>query len=149
MQLHPNSAGESAQLAAESLSRGFIGLDFKEDVGDLERVDKKALSRKEKVFWLFAHEMKEGDFVIVYVHNYPFALARVAGPYNYIKTPVPQIGVWFRHFRQVDRVHYYSDLRTNPKAWDKSVMTATITPLRNDETQSQKLVSEWIAATTA
>jgi hypothetical protein len=146
MQLHPNTAGESARLAAESLSRGFIGLDFTADVGDLMRVLKRDLTPVEKIYWMFAHEMQEGDFVLIYVHNYPFALARVAGPYNYIKTPVPQIGVWFRHFRKVDQVHYYSDFITNPKNWEASVMPATITPLRNVDTQSQQLLNEWIAA---
>jgi hypothetical protein len=90
--------------------------------------------------------MSEGDLVLIYVHNYPFALARVSGPYNYIKTPVPELGVWFRHFRRVSEVRYYSDLVTNPLAWERSVTTATITPLRKEDTPSMKLINEWLAS---
>jgi hypothetical protein len=93
--------------------------------------------------------MAEGDYVLIFVHNYPYALAKIAGPYNYIKTPVPESGMWFRHFRQVTDVRYYSDFRTNASAWKPLTMTATITPLRNDRTGSQQLINEWLASTSA
>jgi hypothetical protein len=56
MQLHPNFPGESARHASESLSAGFVGLDFREDVGDLERKTREELDMVEKVYWMFAHE---------------------------------------------------------------------------------------------
>lgn len=146
MQLHPNAPGESAYHTIQSLSHGFVGLDFREDVGDLERLDRAQLSPSEKVYWMFAHKMAEGDHVLIFVHNYPFALATIAGPYNYIKTPVPEIGVWFRHFRRVTDVRYYSDFRTNASVWKQLTMTTTITPLKNDDTGSQKLIDEWITS---
>jgi hypothetical protein len=89
--------------------------------------------------------MAPDDFVLIFVHNFPFALARVCGEYNYIKNPVPEIGVWFRHFRRVDDVRYYSDFKTNPKKWESTTMTATITPLRSADTDSMKLIEEWLA----
>lgn len=146
MQLHPSVPGESAFHSTQSLSRGFVGLDFREDVGDLVRVDYDSLPSSQKNYWAFAHEMAEGDHVLIFVHNYPFALAIIDGPYNYIRTPVPEIGVWFRHFRAVRDVRYYSDFRTNPNTWKQLTMTATITPLRNDGTGSQQLIDEWLGS---
>ena len=146
MQLHPNFAGGSARHSAESLSAGFVGLDFKWDVGDLLRAAYDDLPKEEKNQWAFCHEMTEGDHVLIFSHHYPFALARITGPYNYILTPVPQIGVWFRHFRKVEDVYYYSDYKTNASQWKPLTMTATLTPLRNSDSASQQLVDEWLAA---
>jgi hypothetical protein len=145
MQLHPNFPGGAARHAAESLSAGFVGLDFTWDVGDLLRASYDDLPQNEKNQWAFAHEMAEGDHVLVFSHHYPFALARVIGPYNYMRTPVPEIGVWFRHFRRVTAVRYYSDFRTNASAWKPLTMTATLTPLRKSESGSQQIVEEWLA----
>ncbi len=147
MQLHPNYPGGSARHSAESLSAGFIGLDFKFDVGDLLRADRDDLPKEEKNQWAFAHEMAVGDHVLIFSHHYPFALARVAGEYNYIRERVPEIGVWFRHFRRVEDVRYYGDFRTNASAWEPITMTATLTPLRNSDTASRKIIDEWLAAT--
>jgi hypothetical protein len=148
MQLHPKFPGGSARHSAKSLSAGFVGLDFKWDVGDLLRANYDDLPKEEKVQWAFAHEMAEGDHVLIFCHHYPFALARISGPYNYIRTPVPEIGVWFRHFRRIDDVRYYSDHRTNASEWKPITMTATLTPLRNADSASQQLVNGWLAAGT-
>lgn len=146
MQLHPKFPGASARHAAESLTAGFVGLDFVWDVGDLNRVKYEELPIPETVQWAFAHEMCEGDLVLIFVHHYPFALARIDGPYNYIRTPVPEIGVWFRHFRRINDVRYYSDFRTNPSTWKPLTMTATLTPLRKSDSGSQVLIDEWLSA---
>jgi len=90
--------------------------------------------------------MALGDHVLIFSHHYPFALARVAGEYNYMRTPVPEIGVWFRHFRRVTDVRYYSDYKTNVSTWKALTMTATLTPLRSNDSGSQQLVNEWLAA---
>lgn len=90
--------------------------------------------------------MTEGDHILVFVHHFPFALARVSGDYNYVRTPIPEIGVWFRHFRRVTDIRYYSDFRTNASQWKQIPMTATLTPLRNEETASQQLVNQWLTA---
>ena len=144
MQLHPNLPGEATKHAIESVAAGYIGLDFKWDVGDLTRADYDALPAEEKVQWAFAHEMAIGDHVLVFLRHYPFALVRVAGDYNYMRTPTPEMGVWFRHFRQIDDVRYYFDHEKNPGAWKKLVMTATITPLRSDTSGSRQLIEEWL-----
>ena len=146
MQLHPNFAGKSTEHTIDSLSAGYIGLDFKFDVGDLLRADYNSLPHEEKVQWAFAHEMAIGDKVLVFVHHYPFALATVTGEYNYILNPVPELGVWFRHFRAVNDIRYFSDFRTNASAWQPITMTATLTPLRRDDSASQRLIDEWIAS---
>ena len=149
MQLHPKTPGESARCVAESLSRSFVGLDFKFDVGDLHRANYEDIPQEEKVQWAFAHEMAEGDYVLIFVHHYPFALARIDGPYNYIRETVPEIGVWFRHFRRVSDVRYYSDFHTNASKWKPLTMTATLTPLRNNDSGSQQLINEWFASSSA
>lgn len=82
MQLHPNFPGKSTDHTIHSLSAGYVGLDFKVDVGDLLRADYDSLPQEEKVQWAFAHEMAIGDKVLVFVHHYPFALATVCGEYN-------------------------------------------------------------------
>ena len=49
--------------------------------------------------------MEVGDWVLLFTHHFPFALVRIAGPYNYIRSTAPEIGAWFRHFRKVDGMH--------------------------------------------
>ena len=50
MQLHPDDSSRSAQRAAESLSAGFIGLDFALEVGDLLTTPRENLG-KQKARW--------------------------------------------------------------------------------------------------
>jgi hypothetical protein len=83
----------------------------------------------------------------LFAHHFPFALVRVAGPYNYIRAAAPEIGVWFRHFRQVDDVRYFGDFVTNAHNWDPIPMTATITPLRDRATASFQLIERWLHGT--
>jgi len=89
--------------------------------------------------------MQEGDFVLIVAHHFPFALARISGPYNYIRETAPEIGVWFRHFRKVDDIRYYADFKTNAHAWDRTTMTDTISPLRDPNSISYRLIEEWRA----
>lgn len=91
--------------------------------------------------------MKVGDTVLVIAHHFPFALATIAGDYNYIRFPAPEIGVWFRHFRRVKDVRYYGDLETNAHNWNKIVMTDTISPLRDPSSKSYRLIVKWAAST--
>jgi hypothetical protein len=146
MQLHPNFPGKSVFHSSTCLSAGFVGLDFRWDVGDLHRASYDDIPQEEKVQWAFAHEMKEEDQVLIFAHHYPFALATIAGPYNYIRTPVPEIGVWFRHFRRISDVKYFSDFRTNASSWKALPMTATLTPLRSSDSASQQLINEWLSS---
>jgi hypothetical protein len=149
MQLHPNDASEAARHAAQSLAAGYIGLDFAEDVGDLNRTAWEQLPQKQKPYGAFAHEMTEGDRVLIVVHHFPFALATVDGEYNYIRNVAPEIGVWFRHFRKVKDVRYYADYKTDARDWPRTKMTDTICPLRRDDTVSYQLIEEWLQATSS
>ena len=103
-----------------------------------------ALPANQRNYWAFAHEMAVGDSVLLFAHHHPFALARVAGPYNYIRARAPEIGVWFTHFRAVKDVRYYGDFVTNPREWENLVMTAAITPLRETESASYQLIHRWL-----
>jgi len=109
MQLHPARPSEAVKHSITSLGAGYIGLDFGQDVGDLLLLKMNELPTGQHDYWHFAHTMKKGDIVLIIAHHFPFALARIAGPFNYISHAHPHIGVWFRHFRAVDRVTYYAD----------------------------------------
>ncbi len=82
MQLHPNRSDQAARYTVQSLAAGYIGLDFKPDVGDLMELDKSDLPEGQRAYWAFAHEMLANDLVLIVAHNYPFALATVAGRYE-------------------------------------------------------------------
>lgn len=144
MQLHPDDSGRSSRHAAESLSAGFIGLDFARDRGDMTLIhDASLLSSGEKDYLDFSRRMTVGDKVLVIAHNFPFALATVSGGYNYIRTPVPEIGVWFRHFRAVNDVKYYSDWITNALDWQRLIMTDAISILKDPNSKSYQLIADW------
>jgi hypothetical protein len=91
--------------------------------------------------------MDIGDWVLLFAHHFPLALARVAGPYNYIRSAAPEIGVWFRHFRKVEDIRYYGDFVTNARNWEPITMTATITPLREPGSASYQIIGRWLLAT--
>ena len=111
---------------------------------DLMTIEQSALPSNQRNYWGFAHEMEIGDRILLFAHHYPLALARVSGPYNYIRAQAPEIGVWFRHFRTVDDIRYYGDFVTYPREWENLVMTATITPLRETDSGSFQLIERWL-----
>lgn len=145
MQLHPGEPGKAMWHAATSLSSGFVGLDFEQDLGDLSLSEAAELPSGQKDCIAFANEMQIGDTVLVIVHHFPLALATIDGPYNYIRDPVSEIGVWFRHFRRVRDISYYSDWITNANSWERLTMTDTLSPLRDPESRSHTLISRWKA----
>ncbi len=145
MQLHPGESHDAVRHTVECLTAGYIGLDFVNDVPDLLTVAQDALPESQRLYWAFAREMEEGNRVLLFTHHYPFALVRVAGPYNCIRSRSPEIGVWFRHFRKVDDIRYYGDFVTDAHAWEYLTMTATITPLRDPTSGSYRLIERWLA----
>lgn len=98
MQVHPGDSDKATKHTVESISAGYIGLDFIIDVHDLLTVTQDMLPENQRNYWAFAHEMEVGDSVLLFAHHFPLALVRVAGPYNYIRAIAPEISVWFRHF---------------------------------------------------
>lgn len=149
MQLHPSESGGAIRHTVSSLSAGYIGLDFVTDVPDLLTIPQSALPENQRNYWSFAHEMETGDSVLLFTHHFPFALVRVAGPYNYIRSTAPEIGVWFRHFRRVEDVRYYGDFLTNMRNWEPITMTATITPLRERGSASYQLIERWLTGSSS
>ena len=147
MQLHPNEAESAAYYASESLSAGFIGLDFATDVGDLLADEDQSILDTQKDYVAFAKEMAKGDKVLVIVHHFPFALVTVDGDYNYIRRTEPELGVWFRHFRRVKDIIYFADYNTNARSWEQYIMTDTISILRDQNSKSYKLIEEMSGAT--
>lgn len=145
MQLHPSRPNQAVEYTVKSLAAGYIGLDFSSDVGNLLRVSQTELPQGQRDYWGFAHEMKEDDRVLIIAHHFPFALVKVTGGYNYIHNIVPEIGVWFRHFRAVNDIRFYGDFFTNAKDWQQTTMTDTISPLRDKKTLSFQLIEQWLS----
>jgi hypothetical protein len=144
MQLHPDDASSGTRHAGESLAAGFIGLGFRTDPGDLTLVtDPASLPQGQSDYLDFANRMTVGDKVLIISHHYPFALVTVDGEYNYIRKAVPEIGVWFRHFRRVEDVKYYFDWITNAANWQRLVMTDTISILTDPTSLSYRLIQDW------
>lgn len=143
MQLHPSEPDEAVGHCVESLAAGYIGLDFATDVGDLMTTPQSALPANQKDYWTFAHEMGPGDRVLIIAHHFPFALGTVDGPYNFVREPVPELGVWFRHFRKVKDIRYHADFITNARSWESITMTDTISPLRDRDSKSYQLIESW------
>ncbi|MEE9443356.1 MAG: hypothetical protein V3V99_11895 [candidate division Zixibacteria bacterium] len=146
MQLHPAEPSKATYFAAESLAAGFIGLDFAKSVGDLTDIKKDDLEKGKQDYLAFQSEMLPDDQVLIIVHHYPFALVKVKGAYNYIRTPDRRIGVWFRHFREITDVRYYADYVNNPKDWEKLIMTDAISVLKNAKSKSYQLIKRWLTA---
>jgi hypothetical protein len=143
MQLHPSHSELAAFYTLQSIAAGFVGLDFSQDIGNLFQVRRKSLPEKSRDYWAFAHSMDRGDLVLVICHHFPFALVEVDGEYNYVRKPVPEIGVWFRHFRRVKNVRYYADRVTNAQSWEQVKMTDTISPLHDSKSASWQLIESW------
>jgi hypothetical protein len=149
MQLHPDDAPEALRYSVESLAAGYIGLDFATDIPDLMTIEQSALPQGERQYWLFAREMARGDNVLIFVHHFPFALVTIAnnesGDYNYIRRRAPEIGVWFRHFRGVERpVRFYADFQKDSTKHQRIEMLDTIQPLRDPNSKSHQLMEEWL-----
>ena len=106
-------------------------------------VNSAALQRGEKDYVEFARRMAIGDKVLIIVHHFPFALVTIAGDYNYVRRPEPEIGVWFNHFRRVSDVKYYGDWVTNAHDWQPLTMTDTISILNDPHSQSYRLIQSW------
>jgi hypothetical protein len=144
MQLHPATPDKALLCTVQSLSSSLVGLDFPQaDVGDLSRpdCDRAMLRRADRVCIRFATEMSDGDRVLVFVHNFPFALCRVAGPYTYVQEPV--LGLW-RHFRKVDDLRFLWDHIKNPHAWPRIPMAWPLVPLRQMHTASYQIIEDWL-----
>lgn len=143
MQLHPCERTVAVHHTITSLAAGYIGLDFVTDIGDLRLLRKEQLPDGQHDYWDFGHVMRKDDVVLIITHHFPFALARIAGPYNYISRAQPHLGVWFRHFRRVRDVVYYADMVTNAHSWQQLKMTDTISPLHDRNAKSYKLIQRW------
>ena len=146
LQLHPAEPSAAMRHAIESIAAGFIGLDFPSDLGDLRLADPSSVPTGQKDYFDFAHRMSVGDKVLVMVHHFPFALVTVEGDYNYIKFPEPEIGVWFRHFRRIEKevTRFYADRITNARQWEPITMTDTISILKDPQSKSYQLIDSWL-----
>jgi hypothetical protein len=144
MQLHPGESELAAEHTIQCVASGFIGLDFGKDVGDMRKLTKNDLPKGHRSYLAFAQAMKPGDIVLVFVHNYPFALLKVKSKYHYITSSIPEIGIWPKHFRRVELLQYYHDYIKDPRKWKKNTMTETLTPLRDRSKSTYLLINEWL-----
>ena|SRR5437660_4687317 len=143
MQLHPSDPERATMHAVQSLGAGFIGLDWENDPGDLTLLSPSSLPRNVTTHDFGFVKMKVGDKVLVIVHHFPFALATVDSKYNYIRVEVPQLRIWFKHFRRVRDVKYYADRVTNAHEWEVIKMTNTVQLLSDKDSASYRLIRDW------
>jgi len=145
MQLHPDDRDNAVKHSTQCLSRGYIGLDFKETVGDLTAgIDRSELPDGQHDYMDFAMPMKVGDFVLIFAHNFPFALVKVTGDYKHItEKERDSIGIWCTHIREIELVCYYADWKRDAHAWSKIEMYSTISKLNDDTKKSYQLINKW------
>ena len=146
MQLHPGDSENAIKHSIDSLTAGFIGLDFSRDIGDLSKKTRDSLPINQHDYWDFANVMEKDDTVLIIAHHFPFALVTVDGRYNYIKRRAPELGVWFRHFRRVKDVKFFADYITDAHSWQRLTMTDTISRLIDSNSSSYQLIVEWNSA---
>jgi hypothetical protein len=145
MQLHPGkrASRNAVQYTVESLAAHVIGFELTVDVGDLSGLTTAALNKSDRHCLPFATEMKTGDNVLIFAHNFPFALCRVSGDYEYVRERKP--GLWFRHSRQVDDVWYYGDYIKDPHAWEEITMRPAFQRVLPPKQPSFLLIERWLA----
>jgi hypothetical protein len=90
MQLHPDDGDLAAQHAYESLTAGFIGLDFRADVGDLMQTQQSQLPEGQRDYWAFGHEMSVGDRVLIIAHHFPLLSLRLRETTTIFDGPNPR-----------------------------------------------------------
>jgi len=74
MQSHPNESEGAIRHTVESLSAGYIGLDFATDVPDLLTIPQTELPDNSRNYWSFGREMEVGDWVLLFTHHFPLHL---------------------------------------------------------------------------
>ncbi len=146
MQLHPDDLRNTVRDTITTLAAGYIGIDVAGDARDLAAALPRTLSPRQREALAFAQEMTIGDRVLVFTHNFPFALARIAGGYNYVSAPVPEHGILFHHFRAVDDIRYYADLAPNAREWEAILVTERMAPLNDPNSMSYQLIERWLRA---
>ncbi len=148
MQLHPAESDTAMAHTVQSVAAGFIGLDFAGACGDLRVADPTNVKAGERDYFDFANRMQIEDVVLIVVHHYQFALVTVGGDYNYVARREPELGVWFRHFRRIDKAKtlYWADRVTNARDWEPITMTDTISVLRDPDSKSYRLIEDWRGA---
>ena len=148
MQLHPDDKRYSFEHAVRSLAAGYIGLGFRDEPGDLTKINSKEelkkISKDQGQYLPFCNEMQIGDIVLVISHHYPVALCEVTGHYNYVKEQSEEIGVWFNHFRGIEVLSYAADYETDLKKLKSLKMTDTIIQLKNEEKENWIFIREWL-----
>ncbi len=141
--MHPDDSARSVAHAVNCISRGFVGLDFREDVGDL-RARKEPIPAGQADYVAMLEKMGVGDVILIQAHHRPLALVRVSGDYFYHPDAKELFRVWCRHLRPIRLISYYADYQTNPAGWSKITMTDTIAQLKDANGMAYNLIEKWL-----
>lgn len=144
MQLHPNDAEYASFYTINSLANGFIGLDFGNDPGDLEKLKECELEKTPNNIYAFVKEITRTDVVIIFLHHHPFAIVRNVEEYNYIKQPIDEVNIWFRHFRKFKDISYYSDVFGTIKDEHKNIKMSNTFSGVSEDSETGKLIQGWL-----
>lgn len=142
MQLHPNESSRSMEHTTRCLAAGYVGLGFDNDPGDLAALPASDLDTKTNNIHAFVHEIQREDRIVIFSRNRPLAMVSDIGPYNFIREPVPELRIWFRHFRQFSKLSWYADAIGNTPPEPQIVMTNTFSGASPDS-ETGKLAMRW------
>ena len=129
------------RYTVHTLGQRYLGIEVEDYLGDLTEIDPESMPASQRDGLDFARNMKDHDFVLVVVHDYPFALGVIDSPYYYRPE---RKGIYFRHLRMVSFVRYYADYKTNPRDWIQTPMRNTISKLQDPTSVSYRLIEEWL-----
>lgn len=145
MQLHPNDSAYATDYTVKCLSKNYVGLDFDDDKSDLTTYDDSELETFPNNIRAFAKAISKDDIIIIFHHNIPFALVTEIEEYNYIKKVIPEMEIWFRHFRRFNKISYFNDVYKQGKNEHYMLaMTNTISEASED-TKTVDLIKDWIS----
>lgn len=147
MQLHPDEPEYATYYTVECLMNSYIGLGFEGADKDLSSIDYNSLETTPNNIYAFVHDISKDDWILIFHHNAPFALVTELGPYNFIKMNVPEMNIWFRHFRRFNKEKlsfYYDVFKTGINKHSGIKMTNTFSEASEDS-ETVKLIKEWIA----
>lgn len=154
MNLHPTDEKLQMKCVTESLAAGFIGLGFDvgADPGDLDKInpdDPRVSPQANKTYWSI-QKIEQNDFVAIFAHNEPIALVKVIEEYNYIKKSLPELGIWFNHFRRIerDKINYFADLDSYKQKelitlYGDNITKMTIQGHQDPEKEIYQFIEKW------
>ncbi|WP_061243625.1 hypothetical protein [Leptospira interrogans] len=144
MQLHPDDQSLATDYTVKCLTNNYVGLDFPSGSYDLSEYDIDKLEAFPNNIRAFAKQITYNDYILIFHHNIPFALITEIGNYNYLKEVIPEMGIWFRHFRRFKKISYFNDVYKQGKDEHYKITMANTISEASEDTKTVELIKDWI-----